>query len=225
MYHESGIQKLSSSQLSKLLNGKSVRVKSGTAHKVGLSTEQHKKLMRAHAKGKAATITFDPYQIQSHQTLRGKCSMVVMPPHTIMHGGTTAKDWLMNQYNEHIPEAYHPGLESIGRAGLAQAGLGLKKKRGRPRKIQGGDIFEDVCVIPEGNEDAVYFIVKRTINGVSKRYIERMSSPAFNGSVIAAKLPGVDLASAPLRSCVTSLSALPVATAYLNTCPHICLTR
>ena len=143
MYHEAGIQKLSSSQLSKLLNGKSVRVKSGTAHKVGLSTEQFKKFKRAHAKGKAVTITFDPYQIQSHQLLRGKGSMVVQPPHTILHGGTTAKDWLMNQYNEQIPEAYHPGLESIGRAGLSQMGFGLKK-RGRPRKMKGGDIFEDM---------------------------------------------------------------------------------
>jgi hypothetical protein len=48
------------------------------------------------------------------------------------------------------------------------------------RHDSGGDIFEDVCVIPEGNEDAVYFIVKRTINGVTKRYIERMSSRVTN---------------------------------------------
>lgn len=34
---------------------------------------------------------------------------------------------------------------------------------------------ENVCVIPEGNEDVVYFVIKRTINGSTKRYIERMS--------------------------------------------------
>jgi hypothetical protein len=37
-------------------------------------------------------------------------------------------------------------------------------------------VFENVCVVPEGNEDAVYFVVRRTINGVTKRYIERMAS-------------------------------------------------
>ena len=34
--------------------------------------------------------------------------------------------------------------------------------------------FESVCSIPEGSEDAVYLIVKRTIDGVTKRYVERL---------------------------------------------------
>lgn len=37
-------------------------------------------------------------------------------------------------------------------------------------------LVENVCVVPEGGEDTVYLIVKRTINGVTKRYIERMVS-------------------------------------------------
>ena len=37
-------------------------------------------------------------------------------------------------------------------------------------------LVKDVCVVPEGSEDAVYLIVARTINGVSQRYIERMNS-------------------------------------------------
>lgn len=36
--------------------------------------------------------------------------------------------------------------------------------------------FEDICVVPESGEDAVYAIVKRTIGGATKRYIERMAS-------------------------------------------------
>lgn len=36
--------------------------------------------------------------------------------------------------------------------------------------------FESVAVIREGFEDVAYFVVKRTINGVTKRYIERMHS-------------------------------------------------
>lgn len=39
--------------------------------------------------------------------------------------------------------------------------------------------FESVCSIREGNEDAVYFVVRRTINGTTKRYIERFSTRTF----------------------------------------------
>jgi len=35
---------------------------------------------------------------------------------------------------------------------------------------------EDVAVIPEGDEDALYLIIKRTINGSTKRYVERLAS-------------------------------------------------
>jgi hypothetical protein len=36
--------------------------------------------------------------------------------------------------------------------------------------------FEQVCAIPEGVEDSLYAVVERTINGSTKRYIERMYS-------------------------------------------------
>lgn len=36
--------------------------------------------------------------------------------------------------------------------------------------------FENVCVISEGDEDSSYFVVNRTIDGRSVRYIERLSS-------------------------------------------------
>ncbi len=37
-------------------------------------------------------------------------------------------------------------------------------------------IFEDVCVVPEADEDVVYFIVLRTIDGTERRYIEKLES-------------------------------------------------
>src|SRR5690606_27427590 len=37
-----------------------------------------------------------------------------------------------------------------------------------------GAFFEDVSVIGEGGEDVPYFIVRRDIDGISKRYIERL---------------------------------------------------
>lgn len=42
-------------------------------------------------------------------------------------------------------------------------------------ETQNGD-FEEVCVIPEAGEDIAYFIVRRTIDGETVRYIERMES-------------------------------------------------
>lgn len=39
--------------------------------------------------------------------------------------------------------------------------------------------FEDLTVIADGNEDVPYFIVRRTINGQTKRYIERLHTRVF----------------------------------------------
>lgn len=39
-----------------------------------------------------------------------------------------------------------------------------------------GGYFERVCVIPEDGRDAVYFVVRRTINGSTVRYLERLDN-------------------------------------------------
>ncbi len=39
--------------------------------------------------------------------------------------------------------------------------------------------FESTCSISEGGEDAVYFVVNRTVNGQQVRYIERLASRLF----------------------------------------------
>ena len=70
-YIPNSIAKLSIGQISRLLNGHGVRVKHGSHHQVELSSEQHKKLHRAHSKGAASTLTLDPFQISHHQHLRG----------------------------------------------------------------------------------------------------------------------------------------------------------
>lgn len=46
-------------------------------------------------------------------------------------------------------------------------------------------VFEDVTVVEEGNEDVPYFVVRRTINGASKRYIERLHTREFANVVDA----------------------------------------
>lgn len=40
-------------------------------------------------------------------------------------------------------------------------------------------VFESCTTVAEGGEDALYCVIRRTINGVSKRYIERMASRQF----------------------------------------------
>lgn len=40
----------------------------------------------------------------------------------------------------------------------------------------GDDIVENVCVVPENDEDILYVTVKRTINSATVRYIERMNT-------------------------------------------------
>lgn len=39
--------------------------------------------------------------------------------------------------------------------------------------------FESVCAVPEGEEDVLYVVVRRTVNGATVRYIERMASRAW----------------------------------------------
>jgi hypothetical protein len=41
-------------------------------------------------------------------------------------------------------------------------------------------LIENVCVVPEGSEDVLYVVVKRTIDGTDKRYIERLNSRNLN---------------------------------------------
>ena len=71
MYHKASISPLSNTQISKILNGHSVRVSAGNGHDVELSKEQLKKFAKAQKTGKGMTLTMDPFQMQNHQHLRG----------------------------------------------------------------------------------------------------------------------------------------------------------
>lgn len=39
--------------------------------------------------------------------------------------------------------------------------------------------FESICTVAEGNEDALYAVVRRTINGSTKRFVERLDTRMF----------------------------------------------
>lgn len=40
-------------------------------------------------------------------------------------------------------------------------------------------VFESICTVAEGNEDALYAVVRRTINGSTKRFVERLDTRMF----------------------------------------------
>jgi hypothetical protein len=150
MYHEIGIERLSPSQVSKLLNGHRVRVKHGNGHKIHASQEQHKKIVSAHHKGKAHTMQFDPYQIAQHQHLREgitggstytqrlarRTRNTFKPVGHAIHKLAHQASPLIHQAGERIkhgfqalePYARHAGeqitheLMNAGRQGLSQAG-------------------------------------------------------------------------------------------------------
>lgn len=53
----------------------------------------------------------------------------------------------------------------------------------------GGTAFrgiERVCVVPENDESVLYVVIKRSVNGYVKRYIERMETRNFAGKTVSA---------------------------------------
>lgn len=70
----------------------------------------------------------------------------------------------------------------------------------------GGDgVFESVCVVSEGFEDVLYAVVRRTINGQSVRYIERLHTRVFTAQADAFCVDsGLTYSGTP----ITSLSGL-----------------
>ena len=59
---------------------------------------------------------------------------------------------------------------------------------------------ERVCVVPEDGEDTLYLVVKRTVNGYVKRYIERMKSRNYAGKTVSANFKS-DIKDAPFLDC------------------------
>ena len=49
-------------------------------------------------------------------------------------------------------------------------------------------VFESVCCVSEGEEDRLYAVIRRTVNGAEKRYIERMSKIRYTSDTDARQL-------------------------------------
>lgn len=74
--------------------------------------------------------------------------------------------------------APHPILWCVSSSGelLGLTYVPEQQVQGWHRHSTKGGRFESVCAVAEGDEDAVYAIVQRTINGASVRYVERLHS-------------------------------------------------
>ena len=122
------VGQLSDRQISRILNGHPVRVKHGSNHTLHLSSEQHKKLMKAHKKGSAITLIFDPYQIDSHQHIRGagfgKLGKLVKSASNNLV--KSAK----NELQQHIPKAKELALKRATEAIEKFGGLAEDKLQG-----------------------------------------------------------------------------------------------
>ena len=161
MYHNASISPLSSTQISKILNGHSVRVSAGNGHNVELSKEQFKKLSKAHNAGKAITLTMDPFQIQNHQYLRGSGNVKKTAKGSVkrlivsgtdraicaMEGSSVNRLKKGQRWETFANATLRDGIDTAGKAArvyydstdpASQMGFGLKK-RGRPKR--GGALF------------------------------------------------------------------------------------
>ncbi len=69
-----------------------------------------------------------------------------------------------------------------------------------------GDAFESVCTVSENNEDMLYCIVRRTINGATKRYVERLHTRLYNTLADAHYVDCGTTYTAPVKSGTYSLS-------------------
>jgi hypothetical protein len=108
------------------------------------------------------------YQWESQNGYKGN-DLSIFSAH--LFDGYTIVDWDYQQ----IPHSIVWAVRSDGIL-LGLTYVPEQQINGWHRHDFGNDTVENVCVIPEGTEDAVYFVVKRTINGATKRYIERLSS-------------------------------------------------
>ena len=153
MYTLVGIQKLSETQKSRLRNGHPVRIKKGSGNQLHLTNEQIKKLESAARKGAAYTLTLHPEQAEKHGSgffgdIASKAKAFARKHKDLINpiigrvraGAKSGIDKLASKANEKVDEYIKP-IEGEGIIGdalkglISMTGLGMKKKRGRPKKI------------------------------------------------------------------------------------------
>lgn len=99
--------------------------------------------------------------------------LIVLASHLFFNKQIT--DWAYQQ----VPNSNAWCVRSDGTL-LGLTYMREQKVVGWHRHDTDGGLFESICSITEGSEDVVYALVKRTIGGVTRRYIERFASRDFD---------------------------------------------
>ena len=205
MYHSTGVQKLSPSQMSKLRNGHPVRIKQGSGNSLHLTDAQIKKLAQAHKRGAAYTIQMHPEQAEKHgagifgdikkfalSTVR-KNRDLINP--IIGRARSYAKSGIQKladkanaQVDKFTPEIEGEGIIGDALKGLiGMSGLGMKK-RGRPKGTKKGKgiMSSLVKAVAPAIIDAAAGAVKGKVEGMG---IKRVGRPRKKASKKASKKP------------------------------------
>jgi hypothetical protein len=206
MYHSTGVQKLSPSQMSKLRNGHPVRIKQGSGNSLHLTDAQIKKLAQAHKRGAAYTIQMHPEQAEKHgagifgdikkfalSTVR-KNRDLINP--IIGRARSYAKSGIQKladkanaQVDKFTPEIEGEGIIGDALKGLiGMSGLGAKKKRGRPKGTKKGKgILSSIAkAVGPAIIDAAANAAKGKVEGMG---IKRVGRPRKKASKKASKKP------------------------------------
>ena len=191
MYHTTGVGKLSESQKSKLRNGHPVRIKMGSGNTLNLTDAQIKKLQAAHKKGAAYTITFHPEQAEKHgegffgdiaskakkfaistvKKNRDLINPIIGRARSYAKSGIQKlADKANAQVDKYTPEIEGEGLIGDALKGLiGMSGLGIKKKRGRPKKVGKGIMSSLLKAVAPAIIDAAAGAVKGKVEGMGRK--------------------------------------------------------
>jgi hypothetical protein len=195
MYHSTGVQKLSQSQMSKLRNGHAVRIKQGSGNSLHLTDAQIKKLTQAHKKGAAYTITFHPEQAEKHgsgffgdiasrakqfaistvKKNRDLINPIIGRARSYAKSGIQKlADKANSQVDKYTPEIEGEGLIGDALKGLiGMTGLGIKKKRGRPKKVGKGILSSIAKAVLPSIIDAAAGAAKGKVDGMGIKRVGR----------------------------------------------------
>ena len=206
MYHSTGVQKLSESQKSKLRNGHPVRIKQGSGNSLNLTDAQIKKLAQAHKRGAAYTIQMHPEQAEKHgagifgdikkfalSTVRKNRDLInpiIGRARSYPKSGIQKlADKANSQVDKYTPEIEGEGIIGDALKGLiGMSGLGMKKKRGRPKGTKKGKgiMSSLIKAVAPAIIDGVAGAVKGKVEGMG---IKRVGRPRKKASKKASKKP------------------------------------
>ncbi len=203
MYHSTGVQKLSPSQMSKLRNGHPVRIKLGSGNSLHLTDAQIKKLAQAHKRGAAYTIQMHPEQSEKHgagifgdikkfalSTVRKNRDLINPIIGRVRSYAKSGIQKLTDKANSQV-DKYTPEIEGEGIIGdalkglIGMSGLGMKK-RDRPKGTKKGKgiLSSIVKVVGPAIIDAAANAAKGKVEGMG---IKRVGRPRKKASKKASK--------------------------------------